>query len=281
MELVVVAKSAQAAVIACALAAAGAGCNAVLGLANTTPVDAAVDAYTGPACLVTNMHDEDCDGIPDATDNCPGIANPGQEDVLEVMNGQPADGIGDACDPSPTKTGDRRTRFISFADPNEALEWMVQAGRWVVADDAYLYTGSNSSTPELTVLLAQRPVMPFAANLRVELVDVPAATTETFGVSLDLGATAGCEIQTGASSLLHVTEGGGTSFPVPSGTFAPGTAFTIRGEIVLGVVHCSIDGVVAGTFSNSGTLSNQLGLYGGHGTFRVTYLELYDLSGEP
>lgn len=38
--------------------------------------------------------DSDGDGVPDLTDNCPSVYNPGQEDA-------DGDGIGDACDPTP------------------------------------------------------------------------------------------------------------------------------------------------------------------------------------
>jgi len=42
----------------------------------------------------TLIADEDGDGIPDASDNCPHVANPDQSDL-------DGDGIGDVCDPSP------------------------------------------------------------------------------------------------------------------------------------------------------------------------------------
>lgn len=58
-------------------------------------------AGTGTTCEVATA-DTDQDGVPDACDNCPALANPGQEDG-------DGDGVGDACDVCP-----------SVADPSQA-----------------------------------------------------------------------------------------------------------------------------------------------------------------
>jgi hypothetical protein len=47
--------------------------------------------YVQPVCALLAPPDGDADGIPDATDNCPTVANAGQADG-------DGDGIGDACD---------------------------------------------------------------------------------------------------------------------------------------------------------------------------------------
>jgi hypothetical protein len=49
--------------------------------------------------------DRDCDGVPDAEDNCPALANPGQEDGDVDPDTQLAspDGVGDACDNCPQR----------------------------------------------------------------------------------------------------------------------------------------------------------------------------------
>lgn len=49
-----------------------------------------------PACDDLDVEDDDEDGVPNATDNCPQVANPDQLDSNE-------DGLGDACTPKPPR----------------------------------------------------------------------------------------------------------------------------------------------------------------------------------
>jgi hypothetical protein len=62
-----------------------AGCNALYDLRDTTVFDARLPDFDG-------------DGVPDAIDNCPELANPDQRD-------SDGDGLGDACDRCPTVAG--------------------------------------------------------------------------------------------------------------------------------------------------------------------------------
>jgi hypothetical protein len=72
-------------------------------------------------------HDEDGDGIDDACDVCPHIADPDQTD-------SDGDGVGDACDPEPANPRQR----IVFFDPFVTLapEWSQRTGVSSVANDA-------------------------------------------------------------------------------------------------------------------------------------------------
>ena len=59
-------------------------------------------------------HDEDGDGIPDVSDNCPTVQNADQLNLMEIKNGEAADAVGDACDPDPIETGDTIAFFAPF-----------------------------------------------------------------------------------------------------------------------------------------------------------------------
>jgi hypothetical protein len=254
------------------------GCDSILGLNATIPTDAF--SPNPPGCR--HDHDEDGDGIDDCDDNCPGIPNPGQEDTLELLNGQPADHVGDACDPSPGKTGDVRTRFLSFSDPNDGLEWQVASGSWIVSNDAYVLTGDTTGNLAVSTFGLQRSAAPFAIQLRVELTTIIAPTTGIFGLTLDVGANDKCEILSGAQEILVAFNQDQQSYFPPAGSFQQGAALTLRADLRDNAVTCSVDNTIAG--NNPGPMpaaSGTFNLFGQDGTFRITYLEIYDLSGEP
>lgn len=68
--------------------------------------DGSLDGSASAACVPTG-HDEDGDGIDDACDDCPHLANPDQAD-------RDGDGVGDVCDPHPEQPIDRIALFDPF-----------------------------------------------------------------------------------------------------------------------------------------------------------------------
>lgn len=68
-------------------------------------------------------NDEDGDGFPDACDNCPADPNSDQANVMETNAGRAADGLGDACDPRPTESGDSLLFFDAFAGSSLDPAW--------------------------------------------------------------------------------------------------------------------------------------------------------------
>jgi hypothetical protein len=70
-------------------------------------------------------HDEDGDGVDDACDVCPHVADPAQTDT-------DGDGVGDACDPNPTTPIDH----IAFFDP-----FTSQRSEWKFSNAPFTYTG--------------------------------------------------------------------------------------------------------------------------------------------
>lgn len=69
--------------------------------------DAARDGVSSNACPIGIDHDEDQDGVDDACDGCPHLADPAQ------LDGD-GDGVNDICDPDPAVAAERIAFFDGF-----------------------------------------------------------------------------------------------------------------------------------------------------------------------
>jgi hypothetical protein len=107
--------------------------------------------------------DADGDGVPDATDDCPTVANLDQHDedgdrvgdacdpcpqIANATTDSDGDGIADACDPHPATAGDRLAWFEPFsAGTTLPAGWIAKAGPsspWKVDSDALSLTAGSS-----------------------------------------------------------------------------------------------------------------------------------------
>jgi hypothetical protein len=128
-----------------------------------------VDCPTGRRYDVLATHsgecvvDDDQDMIADDGDNCPGIANPGQEDEDADNRGDPCDpcppfseqtpgsgdedgdGVGNLCDPSPT-SANKILLFEGFHAPLPS-SWSVNGAGLVENDGLTLQNASDATLP--------------------------------------------------------------------------------------------------------------------------------------
>lgn len=84
-------------------------------------------------------HDEDGDGIPDAVDVCPHIADPDQLDT-------DGDGVGDACDFDPTTPSQH---WIAFAPLTPGETRFYPDLHWTMGSDSWHTDGSTTMTHDL------------------------------------------------------------------------------------------------------------------------------------
>ena len=126
--------------------------------------DARTGTFDGPvggdgsiAGLDGDGRDTDGDGVADAVDNCPAVANADQAnedgdalgdacDPCPELAGDATDsdgdGVGDACDPHPQAAGDKLVLFEGFHHGVPA-GWQLVGGATQLGDDIELDAGSN------------------------------------------------------------------------------------------------------------------------------------------
>jgi hypothetical protein len=126
-----------------------------------------------PTCAEATSHDEDGDGVRDACDVCPGIA--------DDQTDSDADGVGDACDPNPG-TDQSIVFFESFADPGAGSDWQIQSGTWAFDGESLAYDGTAiAGYSSITAKTRPEPPYTVEVGLTIDNFGTQGSVFEVFG----------------------------------------------------------------------------------------------------
>ena len=104
-------------------------------------------------------HDEDGDGIADAVDDCPNVADPAQLD-------SDGDGVGDVCDPNPSVARDHIVFFDPFVGPRSEWTFAGVAGTFI-NDSLVVDASSGRLVGSLPATAGQNDLYSFGAHILV------------------------------------------------------------------------------------------------------------------
>ncbi len=253
--------------------------------------------------------DTDRDGIADAVDNCPLVANPDQADedgdrvgnacdncLIDANTDQAnrdGDGLGDACDPRPMMPGDRLL-YADLFDGHATGTWAPQSGTWTDAAGQRGQSNATGGTEQLTM-----PALPSNYTVDVDLrIDAlaPIALRHAAGVLMRVGTAGGggvsgyaCYLdsppgltpQNGRVGLTRLpAQVGGNGFDDRTDIGALiqlGTAYRLRGQVAGDRVRCQLRlGTVQPIEQRDGTYSTgSIGLASEGATARFDHVVVY------